>query len=183
MAESGSWVKLDRNIMKWGWYTDGNTMRVFLHLILSANIKSHEFKGVTIRRGEVATSYGSIGRALHMNYAPVRTAIDHLKSTGEITITRYSKFLVISIENYDKYQTRNASKNTIKTQSLDNQNAITSQQSKNVKKEKNEKNITRARARDAEWEERLNVPERLRGRFEDEHEYLVFRGEADPNEI
>ena len=34
----------------------------------------------------------------------VRTAVEHLKKTGEVTVTSYQKFSVISIKNYDLYQ-------------------------------------------------------------------------------
>lgn len=98
------WIKLDRNILKWGWYTNGNTFRVFLHLLLTANIEDSEFDGKTIRRGEVVTSYSKIAPTLKLSYEEVRTAFCHLKSTGEITITRYSKYIVVTIVNYNEYQ-------------------------------------------------------------------------------
>lgn len=97
-------IKLDRNILGWGWYKDANTMRVFIHLLLTANYVDGEFMGVTIRRGEVATSYGAIGKALGLSVQNVRTSINHLKSTGEVTGKAYSKFQVISIVKYDSYQ-------------------------------------------------------------------------------
>lgn len=98
------YIKLDRNILSWGWYKDANTMRVFVHLLLTANYCDGEFMGVTIRRGEVATSYPSIGKALGLSVQNVRTSINHLKSTGEVTARTYPKFQVISIEKYDMYQ-------------------------------------------------------------------------------
>ena len=178
MAEKTSWVKIDRNITKWGWYQDANTIRVFLHLILTANIKDQEYMGVTIGRGEVATSYPSLSRAVKISINSVRTAISHLKSTGEITVRKYPKFQVISIRNYAKYQDKPTAKGTGKPQSTHSQATGNPHQSKNIKNGRMEEYIT-ARARE-EWENALNVPEQFRGRFNNEHEWLEFIGEEDP---
>lgn len=183
MAEKTTWIKIDRNILNWRWFTDRNTLQVFLWLLLNANIKPNGFMGTTVKRGEVATSYKTIASQSKMTENQARTAIQHLKTTGEITITRHSKFVVISIVNYDLYQGRNPITNTIKTQSNHNQNPITSQQSKN-KRIKEEKNIyTRARegneetdvtADDRSWEDELNVPQSFRGDFPDKEAWLEF---------
>lgn len=133
MAEKTTFIKLDRNILDWGWYRDGNTFRIFLHLLLTANIKPHMFLGVEIKRGEVATSYSAMSETLGISIRSVRTAISHLKSTGEVTIKRHPHFTVISIPNYDSYQANRQSNRL----SADHQLTIDRQQSKNDKKEKN----------------------------------------------
>ena len=176
MAEKSTWVKLDRNIIRWGWYQDANTMRVFVHLILTANIKENEFMGVKIHRGEVATSFNSLAKALGITYDQSRIAVNHLKQTGEITITRHSKFLVISIQNYNRYQLSDP----IKSQSNPNHIPIKSQQSNNNKNFNKKKNIPTL-SRD--WEDDLGVPEEFKGRFRDEHDWLEFIGEVSHNEI
>ncbi len=132
MAEKTTYIKLDRNILDWGWYTDGNTFRVFLHLLLTANIKPHKFLGVEIGRGELATSYNSLSETLGISTRSVRTAISHLKTTGEVTIKRHPHFTVISIPNYDSYQANRQSNR----HSADSQLTIDRQQSKNDKNEK-----------------------------------------------
>ena len=47
-----TYIKLDRNILNWRWYKDANTFRLFIHLLLKANIRDHDFEHVTIRRGD-----------------------------------------------------------------------------------------------------------------------------------
>ena len=113
-------IKLDRGILSWGWYKDPNTMRVFVHLLLLANYHDSEFMGVTIHRGQVATSYSAIADDLKLTVQNVRTAINHLKSTNEITCKSFSKFQVISIENYDKYQGGLTGKSTPTQQATNN---------------------------------------------------------------
>lgn len=182
MAEKTTWIKIDRNILHWRWFTDRNTLQVFLWLLLNANIKPNGFMGVTVKRGEVATSYKTIASQSKMTVDQARTAIHHLKITGEVTITRHSKFLVISIVNYDLYQ----GQNPIKSQSNPIQIPITSQSNPNnqrIKERKKERIYTRARegndetepsADDRSWEAELGVPSDLRGCFESKEAWVEF---------
>ena len=97
-------IKLDRGIKKWRWYQDANTFRVWVHLLLSANWEDREFEKISLKRGELLTTYKRLAKELDFTVQQTRTAIDHLKSTGEITVCRKSNFLEISIENYSLYQ-------------------------------------------------------------------------------
>lgn len=183
MAEKSTWIKIDRNILNWGWYKDTNTKALFIHLLLKANIKQGNFMGVEIKRGELATSYASLSKETGMTVKNVRTALEHLKATQEVAIKRHSKFSVISILNYSSYQDVPAEYRAINGQSSGNQTAIKWQQSKN-KRNKEEKNIyTRARegneetdvtADDRSWEDELNVPQSFRGDFPDKEAWLEF---------
>lgn len=141
----GGWIKLSRKILDWRWYHNTNTLRVFLHLLLKANITDHDFETITIHRGELATSQGSLAKDLDLTIDQVRTALEHLKETEEITITRHSKFLVISIKNYSLYQD-NPTQIPITSQSNPNQIPIKSQQSKNKKNDKEGEEYARERA-------------------------------------
>lgn len=97
-------IKIDRKLLTWRWYKEPNTMRVFIHLLLTANIAESELEGIKIERGQVATSYASLAESLGLSVKNMRTAINHLKSTGEVATKQYSKFQVITIQNYDEYQ-------------------------------------------------------------------------------
>ena len=130
MAEKTTFIKLDRNILQWQWYKDHNTKEVFIHLLLKANIKPHGFMGVTIGRGELATSIRSLADETGLTLKNVRTALKHLEATGEVAIKRHSRFSVISILSYDRYQDKRHSSG----QSSGNQVAT-------IKEYKNEKNI------------------------------------------
>lgn len=136
MADKSTFIKLDRNITKWRWYKNANTMRVFIHLLIEANINENPFENIIIKRGELPTSYEKIANTLNMTIQEVRTAIQHLKSTGEITVKRYSKFQVISIVGYSYYQDKPTRKSTINQQSFNNQSTINQQQLKNIKNNK-----------------------------------------------
>lgn len=136
MADKSTFIKLDRNITKWRWYKNANTMRVFIHLLIEANISPYEFENITIKRGELATSYDKIANTLNLTNQQVRTAIQHLKSTGEITVKRYPKFQVISIVGYNYYQDKSTVKKTVNQQSNNSQLTVNQQQLKNIKNNK-----------------------------------------------
>ena len=135
-----TWIKLDRNILRWRWYKDANTFRVFIHLLLNANIEDCDFMNITVHRGEIATSHGKIAESLGISIQNTRTALKHLESTQELTVTRYPKFIVISIVNYDVYQKANRQL-TGNLQSTNNQ-LTTIKEYKNKRiKEKNYRSI------------------------------------------
>lgn len=117
MRQNKGYIRLHRNIVDWCWYKNANTFRVFIHLLLNANTRPYRFENIIINRGEIATSYQRIGLAIDMSYAAVRTAISHLRNTGTLTVKKYPKFLVITVLNYDAYQ----SDSQADQQSLDSQ--------------------------------------------------------------
>lgn len=103
MLESG-YVRLYRSLLSWEWYTDTNTKTVFLHLILTANWEPKKWRGITIERGQRVYSRASISRELRMSERSVRTSINHLISTGEVTNLSTPEYSIITIKNYELYQ-------------------------------------------------------------------------------
>ena len=51
-----SFITLNRRILELEWYTDSNTMRLFIHCLLKANWKDKDWKGVVVKRGTFITS-------------------------------------------------------------------------------------------------------------------------------
>ena len=165
-----TWIKLSRKILDWRWFTDANTFRVFIYLLLKANIEDKDFLADTIRRGEVATSIGNIAKTLGISYQNTRTALSHLKSTGELTITRKPKYLVISITNYDLYQQSN-NQLTINQQSTNNQ-LTTTKEYKNIRNKEIEREI------DKEKESRKRTSRFTPPDFEEVSAYCLERGNS-----
>ena len=120
------YILIDRNILDWKYWQKHKVLIVFLWLLLKAQFHESFFGGVKIERGQVATTIGNIGLSNSLTVQEVRTSLNSLKSTGEITITRHSKFLVITIVNYDEYQ-KLTRPQTIKQQSSNNQSTIKQQ--------------------------------------------------------
>lgn len=143
MIEKG-FIILNRKILKWQWYKNANTVRVFLHLLLTANYEDCKFEGNVIKRGSRATSRSSLANELNMSEQCVRTAIKHLELTGEITSKSTSKYSVFTIVNYDKYQTNQQTEQpTINQQLTIEQPATNHNGTKNNKANKDNKEIKR----------------------------------------
>lgn len=98
------YIALHKKILDWGWYTDINTCRLFIHILLRANWEDKMWKGLLIKRGQWATSLQTICNETALTPREVRTALDHLKSTGEIDKVTTSRNTVITVLNYDSYQ-------------------------------------------------------------------------------
>lgn len=100
-------IRLDRDILDWEWYTDANTRSLFIHCLLKANYKDCNFKGQRIKRGSFVTSYATLERELGMSVNKIRTALEHLKSTGSVTVKSQAKYSIITVKNYNRYQADN----------------------------------------------------------------------------
>lgn len=99
------YIKLSRKILEWEWWSDINTSRLFIYMILKANWKDGKFQGKEIPRGSFVSSLPRLSEETALTIREIRTAISHLKLTGELTVTTYSKFSVFTIKNYAEYQT------------------------------------------------------------------------------
>ena len=150
LQEKSTFVKLHRKITKWRWYQDANTFRVFVHLIIKANVYDNDFEKITVHRGQLVTSYAHLAEELgfvknkKVLIQPIRTALNHLKSTGEITVEKYPKGLIITVKNYDDYQ-KVTPISTFNKQSTNTELTQSQQQYKKEKKEKNIKNVKKER--------------------------------------
>ena len=103
IGESG-FIKISRKILKWEWYSDANTKALFFHCLFKANWKAGRWKGQAYKRGEFITSLSTLSKETGLSVKAVRTALEHLQSTGEVTSTSTSKFRVVTVKNYNKYQ-------------------------------------------------------------------------------
>ena len=186
--DSNTYIKLFRRIIEWRWFKDANTLQVFLWLLLSANIRPQEFLSTEIQRGEVATSYATIANETGLTIDQVRTAMMHLKKTGEITVKRHSTFQQITIVKYGDYQGANSKNVPIISQSNPNHIPISSQSfpnnqrnNKNGKNGKKEESASPASPSAVfsgyvpkKWEQE-EVPEMLWGKFETVAEWEAWR--------
>jgi len=97
-------IQLHRKLLEWEWYDDTNTFRVFIHLLLKANYKDKSYRGELLKAGTVLTGRDILANELGMSVRQVRTALDKLSMTSELTIKTSSKGTKIQIVNYKKYQ-------------------------------------------------------------------------------
>lgn len=103
MLENG-YIRLYRSMLKWEWYKDSNTMRVFLHLLLTANYEDKKWRGIVIKCGQRKTSYPELASELKLSERNVRTAINHLELTGEVTHEKTLGSGLFTVVNYKRFQ-------------------------------------------------------------------------------
>lgn len=103
MNDSGR-IDLHRKILDWEWYSDINTCRLFIHMLLKANWKEGNFKGTTVPRGSFISSLEKLSAETSLTMRELRTAILHLKTTGELTVRTTNKYSVFTVNNYNLYQ-------------------------------------------------------------------------------
>lgn len=132
---NNGWIKLHRKMTEWEWYQDHNTFHVFLHLLLTANHEEKKWQGVTVLPGQKITSYQHLAQGTGLSVRSVRTAINKLKSTGEVTCTGTNRYSLITILNWSEHQ--QTTSNTAHSRQTNDKQTTTN---KNVKKDKNEKN-------------------------------------------
>lgn len=97
---SRGFVAIPRGLTDWEWYTEPNTARLFIHLLLTANWQEKQWQGITIHPGELVTSQSQLAKQLNLSIRNVRTALDHLQLTGWVTVKTGSKYSIVTIENY-----------------------------------------------------------------------------------
>ena len=97
-------IKLERGIFDWEWYTEQDTSRMFIHLLLKANHKKAKVNGKVVKRGQTITSIPRLSDQLSMSFFKVRKALANLKKTGEISIKTTNNYSLVTISKYNKYQ-------------------------------------------------------------------------------
>lgn len=118
---SKRFIKIYEQIIDWEWFKKTDTLCLFLYLLVKANYKDTDLCGKTIKRGQIVTSLPKISTDTGLTIRQVRTSINRLKSTGELTDESSSQGRLITIIKYDMYQ--NATGNvTGKRQTNDRQN-------------------------------------------------------------
>lgn len=106
-------------------------MRLFLHLLLKANHKDKSYRGTLIKKGMLLTGRDLLAKETGLSIQQIRTAINKLKSTNEITIKTNKQGSVIQIVKYEEYQIVT---NIVTNKQPDSNQQLTT--NKNVKKEK-----------------------------------------------
>lgn len=128
-------IQLHRKFLKWEWYDDANTMRLFLHCLLNANYIDKNWRGIIIPRGSFLTGRLKLAQALNLTERQIRTSLKKLKSTNEVTIKSTSQYSIITVVNWDCYQKndqQNDQRVTSKRPTSDQQVTTTNKDNKGI---------------------------------------------------
>ena len=129
------WVKIHRKILDWEWWEDHNTTRLFIYLLVSANHVDKRWRGNEVKRGEIITSLDAISKGTGLSIQNIRTSLNKLKLTQELTQIKHASFTHLKLNNYNDYQSTNKETNNeiTKDQQRANKELTTTKECKNVR--------------------------------------------------
>lgn len=146
MLQNG-FIALHRSLLSWGWHADPATGWLFVNLLLMANWTDSDWQGMTIKRGQLVTGRKALAAQTGLSEQTVRTSLNHLKSTNEITIIPTNKFSVITIVNYGKFQDISEMLTSTSTNNLTSDQPAANQQLTTNEKEKQQEQGIKPRKR------------------------------------
>ena len=111
-------IYLHRKLLDWEWYDDANTFRLFIHLLLKANFKETKYRNNIVKRGQLVTTRTELSNELGLTEQQIRTSINKLKLTNEITSKSTNKKTFVTLNRYELYQN---DKNKITNKATNNQ--------------------------------------------------------------
>ncbi len=152
------WISINRSIQNHWLFKEKRTFSKFeawIYLLMEANHSKAKVpignQIVTVERGQRLTSILTLSDLFNWSRFKVKTFLDLLESDGMLEVKTTSKYTLITIVNYDFYQSeqgRNQHQNDIKPTSKQHQSNInpTSKQhqtntNNNDNKDNNEKNV------------------------------------------
>ncbi|MFN3968497.1 hypothetical protein [Flavobacterium sp.] len=140
-------LKLSKNILEWQWYTDSNVSRLFLHILLKANFKPHNWQGHEINIGEFITSIDRLHVELNISVQSIKTALSKLERTNYIAIKPTNRFTLIKLLSSDVFSIEHFASNKPLNYQLDNNQQTSNNQSTTTNKEIDK----------IDFEERINI--------------------------
>ncbi|HDA3102766.1 TPA: DnaD domain-containing protein [Staphylococcus aureus] len=163
------WISIDRSIQNHWLFKEKRTFSKFeawIYLLMEANHSKAKVpignQIVTVERGQRLTSILTLSDLFNWSRFKVKTFLDLLESDGMLEVKTTSKYALITIVNYDFYQSeqgRNQHQNDIKPTSNQHQSNInpTSKQhqtntNNNDNKDNNEKNVNNEKKKAAAFD-------------------------------
>lgn len=100
------WYKQQRNLSERAWYQDSQMVHLYHFLKERAYVCDNRFQGKVIRRGSCPTTRAEMSEYTGMSPRTIDRILKKLISFGEIIVRGNNKFSVITICDYDSYDTQ-----------------------------------------------------------------------------
>lgn len=143
MNDKTGWVKIYRSISNEPWYSKPLICHLAIHLILNALVNGkkivYQKREKSIKRGQCITSLRKLKNETGLTFQQTRTALEVLSNSHFLEYKTTHHFTMITICNYDKYQSK---QNTSNTQHSNNTGKALSQNSIEATKQKSNTAIT-----------------------------------------
>lgn len=137
-------VIMHRDILDWEWYQSPTVSRLYFHLILRVNYTDKRWQGILVKRGQLVTSNNHLAIELKLSIQIIRTAIQKLQEGKYIGVETTNRFTLITLYNYDKFQSSTSVSNKQNTnqktnKKLSNNEPVTTTKQSNKEKKNNNK--------------------------------------------
>ena len=166
------WISLYRKFLEWEWYDYPTVKIIFLHCLLSANHKNIKWRDIVIKRGQLVTSYEKLATLNGLTGQQVRTALEKLQSTHEITYQSTSQYSIITVKNYNLYQDSNKAKTEASNNQIRGQNNKRITTNNNDNKERDNKLSLSIEERDILKNYLLELNQKRKNKIEDIDAYI-----------
>ena len=180
---SDSWIKLYRKFIDWEWFHKPEMVQLFIWLLLNAKYSEQPREGSTIECGQLVTTFPEMARETRLSMQKLRTCINRLKSTHEITCKSTNKYTTITICNYGCYQgaiqeingQNNGQNNFQSTDKQRTNNALCTTICTNIerKKERNNNIIISARTREDDMVDTIKTEQMWLESMAMKHRYAI----------
>lgn len=79
------------------WADKPATFCVYMHCLLMANWEDRTRRGIEIKRGSFVTTLRKIAKIAGLTIRSTRTALEHLKSTQNVTLDTTQNYTLITV--------------------------------------------------------------------------------------
>jgi hypothetical protein len=108
----GDWLKLHRKILDSRIFSDAELLKLWIWCLAKANWKTGYFQGRMIPRGSFATGQEVASKELGIHKSKFRRMVKKLESWKKISTISTNRFTIVTIVNYEQYQTGTAETDT-----------------------------------------------------------------------
>ncbi|MCQ2299665.1 MAG: hypothetical protein MJZ81_06040 [Bacteroidales bacterium] len=112
------WMKMYESLLSWEWSADVPVFNLWIHLLLMANTRDMEWKGETVPRGSLVTTVKELSEQTGLSAMQIRTALEKLRLTNNITTKTTNKNTIVSICDYVSYQGSSEGRQQTKQQTV-----------------------------------------------------------------
>lgn len=142
MAETSSFIKLDRNILESPLFDDAETLKLWIYLLANTAYDERTVSVgnqiITLEKGQLIVGRKKLAEILRTTESKVYRTLLKLKSNNSIDIKPNNKFSLITIVNWAKYQdkqTKSEQQNEHPIEQQMNNKRTTNEQQTNTNKE------------------------------------------------
>lgn len=100
-------ISLHRKILDWRYIDDPVMFSLWIQLLLRANHAPNIWKNIPVERGQLVTTVEKLSGYIGAKSSTIRCKLKELANGGEIEIKTTNKFTIVSVCNYDNYQSPN----------------------------------------------------------------------------